>query len=254
MVTDPLRVVWRRVKRAAFAVQRLRYHRVAHIEALGLIWSLDLRDGLQRELALSGDYEKEVRELLLAELHPGDVFVDIGGNIGVLSLPIAKARPDVEVLAFEPMPTTAAIFRAGAERAQLRNVQLVEMAIGAERGFMHLKRDPWFGNADTGVVSAYGIGRPAGIVPVDRLDSVLDVHGVERVDVIKIDIEGGEYHALLGMPNVLRELRPRVLVIELQPALMDRAGVHAGAVEELLAAYGYRVARRLDRNVVFNRG
>lgn len=243
--------VWRRGKRAAFAVQRLRYHRVVRLRALDVDWVLDLRDGLQRELASTGDYEREVREALLEELRDGDVFIDIGANIGVLSLPIAKRRPSVAIVAFEPMPMTAQKLREASARAGCENVTLVEVALGDAPGRLTLRKDPWFGNRDTGVVSAFGIGRPAGVVPVRTLDEVVEELGLGRADVIKIDIEGGEHQAILGMSRVLRELHPRLLIVEIQPDLLRRAGVAEGSTEEVLRKAGYVVQQRLDRNVLF---
>lgn len=245
--------LWRRLKRMWFALKRLRYHRQVSRQALGIVWHLDLRDGLQRELAQTGDYEPEVREALLEELRPGDVFVDVGANIGVLSLPIARARPDVHVFAFEPVTATARKFRETQVRAGIENVTLCCFALGADHGLLQLRRDPWFGNADAGVVSAHGIGRLAETVEVRRLDDIAEDLSLCRVDALKVDIEGGEYDALRGMEGLLRSARPRIVVVEVQEALLARAAVARGAVEELLEAAGYLVRRRLGRNVVFCR-
>lgn len=245
--------LWRRLKRIWFALTRLRYHRSLSLHALGIGWHLDLRDGLQRELAQTGDYEPEVRAAILEELRPGDVFVDVGANIGVLSLPIASERPDIHVFAFEPVTATAEKFHETQIRARIKNVTLCRFALGADHGLLQLRKDPWFGNRDTGVVSAHGIGRIAETVEVRRLDDIADDLSLARMDALKVDIEGGEYDALRGMEGLLRRARPRIVVVEVQEALLARAGVPGGAVEELLTSAGYFVRRRLGRNLVFYR-
>lgn len=234
-----------------FALKRLRYHKTVSLHALGIDWHLDLRDGLQRELALTGDYEPEVRDTLLRYLQPGDVLVDVGANIGVLSLPIASARPDIHVFAFEPVRATAEKFSEAQTRAGIKNVTLCRVALGAKSGTLQLRNDPWFGNRDTGVVSAHGLGRIAACVEVRNLDDLADELSLTRVDALKVDIEGGEYEALRGMERLLRRALPRVVIVEIQDALLARAAVPKGAVENFLEAMGYRVKRRMGRNVVF---
>jgi Methyltransferase FkbM domain len=65
-------------------------------------------------------------------------------------------------------------------------------------------------------------------------------HGVERLDLVKLDVEGAELAALKGMAGTLTRLRPRALVVEVKDRVLDRAGVDGDEVRDLLERLGYQ--------------
>ena len=62
---------------------------------------------------------------------------------------------------------------------------------------------------------------------------------VERLDLVKLDVEGAELAALRGMAGSRRRLRPRALVVEVKPRVLEQAGVAGDRVRELLSRLGY---------------
>jgi hypothetical protein len=65
------------------------------------------------------------------------------------------------------------------------------------------------------------------------------VRRLERLDLVKLDVEGAELEALRGMAGFLRRLRPRALVVEVKQRVLDRAGVDGDEIHLLLSRLGY---------------
>ena len=79
-----------------------------------------------------------------------------------------------------------------------------------------------------------------GEVQVTTLDEFVAERGIERLDFMKIDVEGFEERVLRGGERVLRELRPHIL-FELQPVTLERAGSSVERLAALLISHGYRL-------------
>jgi FkbM family methyltransferase len=213
------------------------------VRRLDLALELDLRDNLQRTLYVSGTYEPALLAFLAAELRPGDVVADVGANVGLHAL--VAARAGARVIAFEPAPDAAATLRAAAARNGLP-VEVVETALGDAKGTAELRADPRYHPADTGVRALGGAGALVARVPVTTFDAWAGEHGLDRLDFVKLDVEGAEAAALAGMTDSLRRLRPRALVTEMR-GHGDEASLRA-----LLAEAGYAATGvLLDRNELF---
>lgn len=210
------------------------------VRRLSLALDLDLRDNLQRVLYFTGAYEPELNAFFRLELRAGDVFVDGGAHIGVHSLTVARHFRSLgggRVIAFEPSPDSAAKLRAAALVNALE-VDVIEAALGRAPGRAVLFSDPDYDPADAGVRSEFGSGKP--IVEAQRVafDEWAETNRLERIDVMKLDLEGAELAALHGMRHTMRTLRPRALVIELKGD-SKKQDAH-DAVRELLRHYGYK--------------
>jgi FkbM family methyltransferase len=178
----------------------------------------------------------------------GDICFDIGANIGVVSVFMARAASRVSVYAFEPIRLNQCIIRLNAELNQV-DIQVAGVAVADVCGTA---------NFSESVDSAYSSLRPTGRreerrslpVTVTTLDSYLMANSVPRIDVMKIDVEGAEELVLRGGQNVLadRTRSPRVIMIELVDANLKAFGADVGRVVRLLAKYGYRgFVRDADR-------
>jgi FkbM family methyltransferase len=211
------------------------------VRRLGLRLELDLRDNLQRVLYATGTYEPAVLRFLHQELRAGDVLADVGAHIGIHALAAAARMRRLgggTVLAFEPARDSAGKLRAAAAQNRL-DVIVVEVALGAGPGTAELLADPAYDVADAGVRSLHGAGPGVQQVTVVAFDTWTVKAGVERLDLVKLDVEGSELAALQGMAGSLRRLRPRALVVEVKQQVLDRAGVAGDEVRELLGRLGY---------------
>ena len=214
------------------------------VRRLGLRLELDLRDNLQRTVYYAGTYEPDVLAFLDRELAPGDVLADVGAHVGVHALSAAR-HDGVRVLAFEPATDSATKLRAAAARNGVR-VEVVETALGAEPGEVELRADPDYAVADAGVRSQHGAGAVVARVPVTTFDAWASHAGLDRLDIVKIDVEGAEPLVLRGMVQSLRRLRPRAVVVEAKGRIMERAGVDDASLEAPLRDAGYAPAGDID--------
>lgn len=229
------------------------------VKRLGLRLVLDLRDNLQRVLYFTGTYEPDVLARIRSSLRKGHVFIDIGAHIGVHALPVAKIMGELgggRIYAFEPNPHAADILRALAEANGL-DIEVVPLALSDSQGELTLRSDDRYPEADLGVGSAFGSGEPLANVHSTRFDDWARSAGLDRLDVVKIDVEGGELAALRGMENTLRTLRPRLVVVESKESSLERVGVTANKIHAFLASHDYRHERTVpfsnDIFVVTNR-
>ena len=200
-----------------------------HLE--GLEYLMPVRDVPQIG---SPYFEATTRRLLLQALPKGGVFVDVGAHVGTMALPAARhVGPGGRVHAVEPAPANAATLAENAELNGLANITVHSCAAGAEadtRPF-HLM-DFSFLN---GFVQ-HGLGQPVATVevPVRRLDELID----ERVDVVKIDVEGAELDVLAGMSGLFERNPEMVLCVEWNPLTMN--GRDPLLLLDALAEFGYR--------------
>lgn len=187
-------------------------------------------DGAVARGALIGaGYEHREAETLAGALAPGGVFVDVGANVGLLTMLIARHRPDVRVWALEPVPTTANRLADNVSRAGLPGVATMRIAAGAAPGEVLIATTPDSAFAHR-VTAADGAPTRCHLVP---LDDVWRDEGRPRVDAIKIDVEGAESDVLAGARDLLTAHHP-LLIVE---APTESA---ARTVTSDLTPYGYR--------------
>lgn len=227
---------------------------VVRARRLGLDWELDLRDNLQALLFFAGTYEPALVRLLNRELQRGDVFVDVGSHVGVHALTVARRLQDLRggrVLAFEPTTDSAEKLDAAARRNRLV-IEVVRTALGERIGSTALFSDPVYGRADAGVRSQFNTGPLVEEVPLTTFDAWASSTGLDRLDLVKVDVEGAEIAVMQGMQQSLRLLRPRLLVIEAKEHGFVRSGTSPHELRNLLATCGYiSTGEVLHHNEVF---
>ncbi|MDY7231842.1 FkbM family methyltransferase [Hyalangium rubrum] len=210
----------------------------------GVTFEVMLGDNLQRHLFFSGSYEPELHEVLKGELRGGGVMVDVGANIGIHCLPVARMLQnggEGRVYAFEPAPDTAERLRRMAERNGVSTrLEVVQVALGDKPRTASLRSATDHASLDVGMRSLYGSGGDAIPVEVTTFDAWAQGAGLTRWDVLKMDVEGAETEVLRGMQHTLKTLRPRLLAIEVVDEHLRRAGSSRDELVELLRSVGYR--------------
>ncbi|MGB3553577.1 MAG: FkbM family methyltransferase [Jannaschia sp.] len=186
----------------------------------------------------------EIDFLAEALKDPGAVFVDIGCNIGLYTLPLARiAGPAGRVLAVDANPDMVAHLVFHAAASDLSNVIAVAAAVGSERGQVDLK----IRGGDLAIVAV--VENEAGEIPMRPLAEIAASAGLRRVDALKIDIEGFEDAALAPyLRSASEAMLPRRIVIE--KAGPDRD--HPGCAAEF-ARLGYVLQDRTRNNSLYAR-
>jgi FkbM family methyltransferase len=186
-----------------------------------LVLVLDRADAsVSVQIRDDGGYEPYVSAVLDRLLGPGDVFVDVGANVGYHAMRAAtRVGSDGRVLAVEANPENARLLLLSAAANEFTQVEVLPIALGRELGFVnfvsHVGSNGGF--APDGL-DALGSGR-ATVVPTLPLDAL----GLERVDVIKIDVEGAESIVIEGGLDTIRRCRPAI-VTEFSCEMTERVG------------------------------
>jgi FkbM family methyltransferase len=191
-----------------------------------------LDDRTQRTMAV-GLFEPAETRLVKALLAVGDTVIDVGAHIGWFATIAARAvGRDGMVIACEPYPSNAASLRTNLDLNDLRNVHVVEMALGARSGTLNLAST----GGESGGVTALDWAADGRVeVPMATLDDVAGDAG--EITLVKIDVEGWEAQVLRGGAAALS--RTRNVLIEINKPALQAAGSSPDELLGLLRESGF---------------
>jgi FkbM family methyltransferase len=174
----------------------------------------------------------------LCQERPFDFFLDIGANSGLYSILLADRRLVPEALAFEPDPGTRELLHTNIDLNGLgHRIRVLPYALGEARSDALLTQSAEVNRGESWIAH---VEQPPGndtvLVPVRRLDDEYQFRG-ERV-LIKIDVEGYEFHTIKGMEQTLRE-NSCYLQVELYSPHLER-------LKAAFAGLGYRYLDTFD--------
>jgi len=198
---------------------------------------LHLDNDLSCTLFAGASYEPNEFAVLDRVLKPGMVFLDGGANEGVYTV-FASARvgPIGRVIAVEPSPRELKRLKANIKINRAANVIIADVAL-AERPRsvkLTLAEQQYSGQNTLGTFIYEGVNSlEVRCVRAVTIDDLILAHGLSRLDIVKLDLEGGEFRALIGARNTLRDMRP-LLLIEVSDAALVRQGGSRAALCNLL--------------------
>lgn len=198
---------------------------------------------IYRVTYVSGLYEPNSMIVARALLPEGGVFVDVGASMGLFSLiGASKVGPAGRVFSFEPSSRDFKRLAEHLELNRLDNVEATHIALTDSIGTATLTIASEAHSGHNTIGPAFGY---QGIEAIDAervrtttLDQFLDCHEVNRLDLVKLDIEGSELKALSGMRGALERLRPS-LMFEVFEAALEINGASVDALEAILREYRY---------------
>jgi len=205
------------------------------VDVLGHRMRLDVND--RAELSINGIYEPLTTDLVRAEIAAGDVVLDIGANIGYYTLIFAKCvGAKGRVFAFEPEPGNFALLQENVSANGYHNVTLSRLAVSDRAGRGRLYVDA--GNAGDCRIYDSQDNRPSIEIETTRLDDYFE-SPPERIDLIKMDIQGAEPAALGGMHGLLERQRRVKLLVEFWPYGLRLFGTDPEEFVQLLCGAGF---------------
>ncbi|MDY6950128.1 MAG: FkbM family methyltransferase [Thermodesulfobacteriota bacterium] len=186
--------------------------------------------------AVSWFYEKDMREHV--DLRHG-VFVDIGAHIGKYTVRLARKLGDNgQVVAIEPEKNNFNVLKKNVKLNRLSNIHLVNAACSDRDGESPL----YVVDQCTTLHSLYANnGKEQVIVKSLTLDTVLSQLNIERVDLVKIDVEGAEVDVIRGSTKALREYHPKIIFEAWN-------GKHLQETASMLKPFNYEITPLNDEN------
>ena len=211
--------------------------RLDEVDVLGHRMTLDDRDSLR--LSVARVIEPTLTRFVQATVKPGDTVLDVGANIGYFTLLFARAvGAGGRVVALEPDPQNVALLTRNVERnGYADRVTILPCAAWDASGPLRLFRSDE--NRGDHHVYDTGDGRESLTIDALRLDDYAPLAERPPVALVKMDIQGAEYRALLGMRALLERSRDVVLLTEFWPAGLINAGTPPGAYLDLLERLGF---------------
>ena len=191
-------------------------------------------------IAATGVWEPQETRFLLDTLRPGDVFVDVGANIGYFSLLASRlVGATGSVLAFEPEVANYALLEANCRLNRCDNIRCFQTALGEENanGTLYLNE---LNRGDHSLYPAESdrAGQEISIVNGSKLISATH----PRVNCIKIDTQGAECDVVKGLQQLIVASAPGlIMIIEFSPMHLKSAGTSGRTLLDLLDVYEWQM-------------
>lgn len=186
-----------------------------------------------RSLDLYGEFSEAEVALFRALVKPGQTVLDVGANIGVHTLPLARlVGPSGKVLAFEPQRLVFYMLCGNVAQNNLDHVHCFHAAVGETPGQISVPELDGAAEQNFGGLELSPTATPPGItkVPLLRIDDLR----LAVCHLLKIDVEGMERQVLLGARETIERFRPLLYLED------DRAD-RSAALRECLASFGYEL-------------
>jgi FkbM family methyltransferase len=180
----------------------------------------------------------------MARVPERGVFFDIGSYFGYYSL--LAAQRDARVFAFEPDPANFALLTQHIALNAFDQIHTSPLALSDAPGRARFASAS-VENRGTGHLS--GKDEAGDEIALTTLDAFVAEQGIERLDALKLDVEGAECRVLAGGRESLRRFRPAMLV-ELNPPCLERAGSSEQELLGALSDLGYRPMLATARGLV----
>lgn len=209
--------------------------------------SLHLAEHMQSQIFWYGYYSRDIIMVMDNILSQGMVVFDIGANIGEISLCAAKrVGAEGKVYCFEPMPTLYEKLTHNLSVNAMMHAFPIRLGVSKNTGVVPIYRaDSNFsdGTIHEGLGTLYPMDNrttPVGEIQLVTLDAFCEEEHVQRLDLIKIDVEGAELDVLMGAEHVIRKYRP-YLIIEIQSETAQASGVSPEEILDYLQLLEYSI-------------
>jgi FkbM family methyltransferase len=217
----------------------------------GFTMVLDPRDLVPLILLRTGEWQPEVWDAVVAALPKDGIFLDVGAHIGIFTLKASRqVGPGGKAIAFEPNPETAALLRDNVSANHLGNVTVEEIACTDKDQQLTLYAAP-INNTGASSLSktnaSYGDAPRPFQVRGRPIDDVVRELNLDRVDAIKIDVEGAELQVLKGAEETLKRFHPKI-VLEVLPAQLASFHTTPQQVAAFIKSTGYTIGSPLTKD------
>jgi FkbM family methyltransferase len=204
---------------------------------------LDPSDFVQSQILINGCFEPKTLGLITSVLREGDCFVDVGANVGQFSLAAARCvGASGRVIAIEPSPSICAELLVNRRLNGFEDkIEVIAAALAEDDGCIRFEVPP----PDNRGMSAELEPKNKGlvetfIVPGLQLAKLLQSIEVDKIKIVKIDVEGAELRVLRGMLQSGTRFHPENIIFEFVPWLF-KYGSSPGELLQFIEQNGYKM-------------
>jgi FkbM family methyltransferase len=210
------------------------------VERQGLHWKLGPDCAIQRKLYYHGALDPYDEREFLSAIRPGSVFFDVGSYYGYYALRAASLG--ARSFAFEPASVNYQRLAQNVALNPTLSCEPCRLALSDSVGTVAMiVADE--GNRGTGRIGAPTDGSvPTEEVATNTLDLFFEEKGLDRLDAMKLDVEGAEMKVLTGGAKTLAMFRP-VMLMEYNPGCLRRFGVEPADLLKKVRELGYEIWR-----------
>jgi FkbM family methyltransferase len=188
--------------------------------------------------------ERQVVAQVLSFLKPGDVVFDVGANVGLYTVLLAKAVGDAgKVIAFEPEERTCEHLLENLKLNETKNVRCFRKALGECTGRASLFSSAIIGG---GSLVHHNGGGQEQVVEIAQRDELVKSEKLPSPRAVKIDVEGYEYSVIRGLQSTLGMPTCEMLCCEIHPAMLP-SGITPHAVLSLISSLGFQQIQQFPR-------
>lgn len=196
-----------------------------------------------RQSYMGTPYEQGCSEFIYRYLKPGMTFFDIGANQGIYTLIASRqVKENGKVVAFEPIPSVMEKLKRNILINKIKNVNPEQMAVSQaeSKEEMYVCIDGWESLSSLREPAEDVLCRKEIIqVRTTSLNKYVEYHNIKRIDLMKIDVEGGELDVLKGGDKLWLDHRP-VVTCEIEDKRTNQWNYHASNIVDYLNNQDYQ--------------
>jgi FkbM family methyltransferase len=191
---------------------KLPKNEVLYTNPYGIKFKLDLNDHVMRNIYLRGVYERNTFRHLCKIVKPQDTFVDVGANIGAYSIGLSPFLNKGKIISFEPNPRAIQYLEENIRHNKLKNITVNRLGLSDNLEKATLYNTSNLTTASLNVIKNSDQKEETSLI---TLDKYCKDNNIDKIDILKIDIEGHEYKAIKGAVEIITKSKSMVLVAEI---------------------------------------
>jgi FkbM family methyltransferase len=219
---------------------------IVQINRYGINWQLDLKEGIDLAIYIFGRFESQTVKTYQKWIEPGNTVLDIGANIGAHTLWFAKlVGKDGLTIAFEPTRYAYSKLKTNIQlNPDLGKRILAEQMLLSREDRQDYQVEIYSSWTVTGTAERHpkhlGELKSTEGAVMRQLDSYLLEKNIQKVDFIKIDVDGYECDVFLGAKSTLDRHKP-VICLELSPYVLEERGASIEQLLDILHSHNYQL-------------
>lgn len=201
---------------------------------------LHLKDWIQQQIYFTDYFDYKGIKFLKHTLKEGDVFFDVGTNIGSYSLVASKIVGNSgKVYSFEPVTKTLKKLTETVERNNFNNIQIEKKIVSDKNESINIYASPDNNTGMSSIIKKFDNVEPES-VPSVILDEYIINQKIKTIALVKIDVEGAEFHVLKGMKNILTNIKP-ILFIEIINDNLETTSITSQEIIDFILNFNYSI-------------